>query len=267
MSRALLVNDVSEVLVTEVSKSRVYRVGCCLAQSAEGVSLDCLAQFFELIKILHCALTLSDSCEDLEHSLCTDTARCALTAGLVADKFHIELSNVNHAVVFVHYDSTAGTHHGSLSYEVIEIDRLIEVLSCEASAGRTTCLDSLELLTIRDSAADVIDELSECCTHRNFYETNVINFSAQSEYLSTLGLLCTNRSEVSSAFSEDVRNACECLYVVNACRLAPETLDSRERRSRTRHTTLTFDGVEESCFLTANECACTKSDLAVEAEV
>ena len=42
------------------------------------------------------------------------------------------------------------------------------------------------------TATDFVYDFSECCTHRYFYETCIVDFTADSKYLCTCRLLCTH---------------------------------------------------------------------------
>ena len=263
----LLVHDVCDVLIPEVGDCGVDRVRRGLTQGAEGVRLDRVGQLLELVQVLHGSLAFGDAGEDLKHALGSDAARCALSAGLVADELHVELGHVDHTVVLVHDDGSAGTHHGSLGNEVVEVDRLVEVLGSQTSARRSACLDGLELLAAGDSSADVVDQLPEGCSHRDLDQSDVVDLAAECEDLGSLGLLGSDRCECLGTVAHDVRDTCQGLDVVDDGRLAPQSLDCREWRSGPGHSALAFDGVQQGCLLTADECSCTESEMAAEAEV
>ena len=72
-----------------------------------GVFFDVIAKFFKFIKVFKCCLTVSNLFEHFTKSLCTDTAWSTLTARFINCEVKEELSDVNHTVVFVHYDKTA----------------------------------------------------------------------------------------------------------------------------------------------------------------
>ena len=80
--RAALVHDVRHILVAEVAQGGQHRVGRRLAQAAQGVVLDVVAQLFQLVQILHGALALGDLVQHLQQTLGADAAGGALAAGL-----------------------------------------------------------------------------------------------------------------------------------------------------------------------------------------
>ena len=86
MGWALLVVDVSEILIIEVSHGAADWVGSGLAECTEGVVFGDLGKILELFKGLHGAAAFDDLGEELVDALGTDTAWGALTAGLVADE-------------------------------------------------------------------------------------------------------------------------------------------------------------------------------------
>ena len=81
--RATLLLDVSLILISEELQSGEHRVWCSLAQAAQGVGLYVVAQFLQLVQILHCGLAVCDLLQYLQHTPCTYTAWGTLTAGLV----------------------------------------------------------------------------------------------------------------------------------------------------------------------------------------
>ena len=73
--------------------------------------------------------------------------------------------------------------------EVVVIDRRIQILGRDTAAGRTAGLGCLELLAVRDAAADLLHDLPQGGAHGHFHQAGVMDLAAQSEYLGTLALL------------------------------------------------------------------------------
>ena len=107
----LLVADMCDVLVAEVTEGRKHGVGRGLSEAAQGVGFDEVAQLFHLVEHFHGALTLGDLVEHFEQTLGADTAGSTFTAAFVNGKLKEELGDVDHAVVLVHNDEAAGAHH------------------------------------------------------------------------------------------------------------------------------------------------------------
>ncbi len=262
----LLINVMSYVLIAEEAESGKNGVRSCLTETAERCALYVVCKLLKLIEVFELAVALCDLIEDLEHTNCTDTAGCALTAGLVYSELKEELCKVNHTGVFIHYDKTAGAHHRACCDKVIEVDRSINKRSRETSAGGATCLSCFELLAVGDTATDLLDYLTESCSHGNLYETCVCDLTAESEYLCTCGLFSTDGLEPVSAVKDDLSDICISLNVVKDGRLSKETLYCRERRTGTGLTALTLNTCHKSCFLAAYECARTETELDIELE-
>jgi len=262
----LLINDVSDIFIAEESESGENRVRSSLTERAERCRLDVVCKFFELVEVFHFAVTVSDLVEDFKKSYSTDTAGRALTAGFVNGEFEEELSDVNHTCIFVHDDETAGTHHGTSLNEGVEVDRSIDEFCRETSAGRTTGLSCLELLAVGNAAADFFNNFTESSTHGDFHETGVLDLTAESEYLGTGRTSSTEGLEPISTVENDLSDVSVGFYVVYDGRLTPETLNSRERRTGTGFTAVTFNGGKECGFFAAYECACTETDVEVEIE-
>ena len=267
VGRALLLFDVRFVFFREVRHRGENRVRGGLAEGAEGAVFDDGGEFLHVFESLFGALSFGDGGEHFEQTLRADTAGRALTAGFVDDEVHVEVGDVNHAVVFVHDDRAAGAHHGAAGDESVVVDRGVEVFLGQAAAGRTAGLNGFEGLVARDAAADVIDEGAEGGTHRDFDETDVVDLAAEGEDLGALGAFGTDAVERSGAFAKDEGNLGKGFDVIDAGRFAPKAFDSREGRTGTRHATLTFDGVKKSGFFAADEGTGAKTDMGTEAEI
>ena len=266
MCGTFFILNVSKIFVIEGCKGGDYRVCSTLAEGAEGVCLAGVADSLKLFKVFHGCFAFGDLGKYLEHSLGADTAGRTFSAGFVTDEFHIEFCNVNHAVIFIHNDCAAGTHHGTESNKVIEVDGNIKLISSDTAAGRAAGLDSFEFFAVRDAAADVINKLAKGCTHGNFNKTDVIYFTAKCKYLGTFGTGGTVFGKFLNAVAENIRNGCKSFYVVNNGGFIPKTADCRERRTGSWHTAKALDGMEKSSFFAADECACTKADMCAEAK-
>ena len=260
----LLVNNVCDVLLAEELEGSKHGVGSSLTETAERVLLDVVAEVLELIDILESALTVGDLLKDLEKTSCTYTAGSALTAGLINSELKEELSHINHTGVLIHYDKTARTHHTADGGEVIVVNLGVDEACRDTSAGGTAGLSCLELLTVGNTAADVINDLTEGSTHGDLNETGVLDLTAECEYLSTLGLLGTHRGEPLNAVEDDLRNICEGLNVVLDCGRCIETLYCRIGRTGSGLAAVTLDRGHKSGLLTTDERACAESDLKIE---
>ena len=254
------------VLVAEEAECREDRVRCSLTEAAEGVCLDVLAELLEAVEVFQFAVAAGDLVKDLIETLGTDPARCALTAGFVHGELQEELCDIDHAVILIENDETAGTDHAADLCEAVVIDADVIVLSRDASAGRTAGLCSLKLLAVRDAAADFLDDLAERGAHRDLNEAGVLDLAAECKDLGALCSLGTHGSIPLCTLEDDLRNVCIGLNVVENGRLLIEALFCRERRTRTRLTAVALDRGHQSSFLTADECACTETEVNIEVE-
>ena len=118
-----------------------------------------ITELFQLIQIFHGRLTFCDFLKNFQHPSRTDPAGRTFAAGLIHGKFEKELGDVHHTGILIHDDQSAGAHHGSDLFQVVIIDRHIQMLRWDTSAGRSSGLGSLELLTVRDTAADFLHDL------------------------------------------------------------------------------------------------------------
>ena len=71
-----------------------------------------------------------------------------LAAGFIFQEREEVAGEVHHAIVFVHHDHAAGTHHGPHFDQLIVVDGQIEMLSAEYPAGGPAGLDTFEFLTV-----------------------------------------------------------------------------------------------------------------------
>ena len=76
-------------------------------------------------------------------------------------------------VVLVHDDQAAGAHHGADGDQVVVVDRDIDLLSRDTAAGRAAGLGRLELLAVRDAAADLLDDFAQGGAHGDFHQAGV----------------------------------------------------------------------------------------------
>jgi len=267
VSRAGLVHNVSDIFVTEEFQCGKYGVGGCLTESAERSGFDVIAEFFELVDVFECTVAVCDLFECFEKTNGTYTAGNAFTAGFVNGKFKEEFRNVDHTVVFVHDDQTAGTHHGADLGQVIIVDGGIDEGSGDTTAGRTAGLSSFEFLAVRNAAADFFNDFSERGTHGDFNETCVGDLTAESEYFCTLGGFGTHGSKPFGSVKDDLSDVCERFNVIDDGGFAEETLYCGERRTGTGFAAVTFNGGKKGGFFSAYECACTETESDLEVEV
>ena len=261
---ALLFVDVLEVFVHEVLESGLHRVCSRLAEAAQRCLAHRVGDRLELLNVVFDTAAFGNLVEVVKKLPATDTARRALTAGLIDREVEVELGDVDDAVRFVHDDKTTRTHDRANLCERLEVDRGVEELRRNDAAGRTASLSCLELVTAADAAADIEDDFLEGCSHRNFDKAGVVDLAGESKDLRALGRLGTNLVEPIGTLVDDDRNVCERLNIVDDGRAIPKTLDGRERRTGLGHAAVAFDRLEKSSLFAADECAGAEAKLDVE---
>ena len=218
----------------------------------------------QIQRFLHGGAALADFGENFKHTLGSYTAGGAFAAGFVADEFHIELRNVNHAVVLVHNDCAAGAHHGAERNKVIKVYGSVKLVLDDTAAGGAACLDCFEALAVGNSAADVENKLAQGGSHGNLHKADVVYLAAQCEHLGSLGTGGAVFGEFLNAFAHYVRNGGKGFNVINNGGAVPKSFYRRERRTGARHSALTLNGVEQGGFLAADERARAKADMGAE---
>ena len=67
------------------------------------------------------ASALCNICQKFKHTLCALTARNAFAAAFVLSKLHKESGNLDHTVVVVHYNKSAGAYHCTYFFEAVKV--------------------------------------------------------------------------------------------------------------------------------------------------
>ena len=144
MGTAFTLYDVFDIFVTEVLERTEDRKRCTLAKSAERTRLDEFRCFFQFVKVFHLALAVCDLLKEFEHTLRSDSARTAFSAGFSLSESHEEFRNIDHTGALVHNNQTAGTDDRIVFLNLVKIKRNVQILLYETSTGRSTNLNTLE---------------------------------------------------------------------------------------------------------------------------
>ena len=171
----------------EVIYGRQHRVRGGLAQTTQSRVFDHAAEVFQRLQVFHRPFTLRDLVQDFVQAFVTDTARCTFTAGFFHREFEIEFSHGYHTIILVHHDHTPGTHHGTGCQQVVEIDRYIQMLLGQTTAGRSSGLYRFKFLTVFDTAANLVNHFTKGSSHGHLDQSHVIDFSGKGENLGSLG--------------------------------------------------------------------------------
>ena len=262
--RTSFVANVRFIFVTEIMQRGKNRVRCRLTESAQRVLFDVVAQLFHLVEVFHRCGAVGDFAQHLVQALGADAACRTFTAALIDCEFEEEFRDVDHAVVFVHDDQAARTHHRADGDQVVIIDGRIDEVRRNASARRAACLRRFEFFAVGAAAADVIDDLAHRGAHRDLDKPGVVDLAAERKHFRAAALFGTHGSEPIGAFENDLRNVRIRFNVVQDGRLSEQALDRRERRTGTRLAAVPFDGCHESRLFAADKRARAETDIEIE---
>ena len=208
---------------------------------------------------------MTDPLEDLQHTLGSFTAWSTFSAGLFLTEFHEESGRIDHTGIFIHNDETTGAHDSADLSDLFIICQGVQRLSRDTSAGRAAQLGCFELLATRDATTDIKDDIADRGTHGNLHQTNIVHCPGHRKNFCSLGTLGSNGCIPVTALEDDLAHIGIGFNVIEDRRLLPETLACRERRPWPGHSALTFDGIHQSGFFTADKCAGTLVDLDIKA--
>ena len=167
--------DMLYIFVTETLQSTDDRKRCTLTESAQGHALNHVCKLFQLIQIGKLTLTCNDSLQDLKHTFGTLTAGNTFTTALTLCKAHEETRNLYHTGILIHNNKSTGTHDGIQLLNRIKIKRMIDLIVDQTSTRRTADLYTLKCSTALKTAADVINDMTEACSHRHLDKASVLN--------------------------------------------------------------------------------------------
>ncbi len=145
-----------------------------------------MADLLEFLDVVRLPLTFADPVEDVVACASADTAGCTFTARFIHCEFKVELGDVNHAVIFIHDNHTAGSHHRADGLKAFVVDRRIKECRRNTSAGRASGLRGFKFLAAGNTAADIVDDVAQGRSHRDFNQTGVVDFAGQREHLGSL---------------------------------------------------------------------------------
>ncbi len=115
--------DVVLELFAEVFHEAGDRPDCRLAERADGVAADVLADAQQLVEIFRSPLALLDAPHDAIHPAGAFAAGRALAAGFLEVEVGQPLQRLDHADAVIHDNHRAGAEHGTGLGDRIEIQR------------------------------------------------------------------------------------------------------------------------------------------------
>ena len=157
--------------------------------SAQRRVLHGPSQALKQLDVAFLAAAFADVRQDGAHLAQAFAARRAFSAAFLAQEIDVIPRHFHHARTVVHDDHAAGSHHGAVFGQRVEVHRQVEQGFRNAAAGRSAGLHRLERTVACDAAADVEDELAQRGAHRHLYQAGMLDFAHHSKDLRALGAL------------------------------------------------------------------------------
>ena len=223
-----LLDKITKGYGTEDDLVKLEKIGKAMTKASLcmlGGLVIALPIFSSLTRSSSVPSPLDDLVEEVVHLAGADAAGRALAAGLVDAEVHVELGDVDDAVVLVHDDHAARAHHRAEGGEALVGDRLCRGLSSVMMPPEGPPVwTPLNLLAAPDAAADVVDDLAQGGAHRHLDEAGVVDLAGEGEDLGALGLLGADLGEPLGALGHDHGDVGEGLDVVDDRGLLPQAL-------------------------------------------
>ena len=138
------------------------------------------------------------------------------------------------------------------------------MLNGNTAAGRSAQLSGFKLLAFGNAAADIVNDGSQFCSHRNFHQTDIRHISGQRKNFCSLALFRSDGGVPFGTAQNDLSDIGQRFHVVQNARFLPQTGNGREGRSGARHTSFAFDRRHQSRFFAADKCAGALINLQIE---
>ena len=178
-----------------------------------------------------------------------------------------ELRHIDHASSLVHDDHTATSHHAASRRQRVVINWRIKHRGGETATRRSASLNSLKPAAIFNATTNTINNITQCGSHGNLDKPGVVNVAGQSKHLGTRTFLCTHRAEPFRSIKNDNGDICKRLNIVDYRRFSPKPFDRRIGRTRTRHSALAFDRIDQGGLFATHKCASTQTDFDIKIKV
>ena len=137
----------------------------------------------------------------------------------------------------------------------------------QTSAGRSADLYGFKLRAFFESAADIINDLTQGTSHRHFDQTGIFDCTGQGECFGSRASGCSDRTIPVSSLQNNLRYVGKCLYVIEDGRFLPQSFFYRSRRFDTRHASFSFDGCRQCTSFSTYKRTGSAVDMHMETEV
>ena len=134
----------------------------------------------------------------------------------------------------------------------------------QASAGRSTDLNGLEVRTIPDPAPDIENDFAQGGPHGNFDQPGIFNVACQSKSFGSWTPFRSDGLVPGSTPIDDQRHIGKRFHVVQHRGFAIQPLLNSSRRLHSGHAALTFDRRGQCTALAANKGAGSLADFDVK---
>ena len=169
--------------VAEIPQSAQHGVRGRLSEPAHGCVLHHLCQLFQEFELLRSSLPMRNILENLKHALGAFAACEAFPARLILEETHEVLGHIDHARVVIHDDHAAGSHDRTRGDKTVIVDRKIEHARRNTPAGGSARLHSLDLRPPDRPSSDIVDNMIDRFSHRDFHQARVPDLAHQAEDL------------------------------------------------------------------------------------
>ena len=218
-----------------------------VAERAQRLADDVVADADEQIDVAHLAFAVLDPREDLEQPVAAFAARRALAARLVLVEVQQVLRRPHHAGGLVHDDDARRAQHRSGLGHVVEGRGDVELIGQQDRHRRAAGDDRLELVAVADAAGELRSKISSRSVV--FIDASkvpgLLHVAADAEQLRAAVLLGAERREPLRAIGQDRRQVAERLDVVDRGRAVVEPGHGRERRLDARLRALAFERFDQ----------------------
>ncbi|MNN26260.1 hypothetical protein D3C81_1397610 [compost metagenome] len=134
----------------------------------------------------------------------------------------------------------------------------------QAAARRPSGLHRFEFFAAGNPAANFKDYLAQGNTHRNLNQPGVHYLAAKRKYLGALRFLGSDTCVPLCTVQNNLGNISKRFHIIDDRRLPPQSFNSREGRLRCRHPPVTFNGVNQGGFFSADKSPRAKAHVNVK---
>ena len=137
----------------------------------------------------------------------------------------------------------------------------------QAATRRPSCLHSLKLLSILDASADAKDHFTQRRPHRDFNQSDIIDFACQGKHFRSFTFFRTYATEPLCSFQEDNRHIRIRFHIIYIGRTTFITLFAGKRRLNGRLSAKSLHTMDQSSLFTTDESACPVPNFDIEGEI